>query len=245
MMDSRQKLEQCIHFFRSSAKIPLLKKKKKDYRQVGHQRVRWYQNYCRKIEWKWNQTQVDCACLRAPRRGAARERIHQINSCSNSTGGLLMRSPVFLSPVQPCPTRTKHAASYIPPRARGEGQCGGKEEVWKDGGEKGRRQVYNWQGKWKAHKKKGFALTLFSLLRENVKFVVQKHLTLVWRGTKGVRTLHPARQGSWIAQISILGHIEGVCSEDSTGFLDLIRFLLFMMKMGSKCCKPQKEMEKK
>lgn len=65
-----------------------------------------------------------------------------------------MRSPVLLSPVQPCPTRTKHAASYIPPRARGEGQCGGKEGVWKDGGEKGRRQVYNWHGKWKAHKKK-------------------------------------------------------------------------------------------
>lgn len=65
-----------------------------------------------------------------------------------------MRSPVLLSPVQPCPTRTKHAASYIPPRAREEGRCGGTEEVWKDGGEKGRRQVYNWQGQWKAHKKK-------------------------------------------------------------------------------------------
>lgn len=117
----------------SSAK----KKIKTDCPRVGHQRERWCQNYCRKIEWKLNQTQVVFACFRAPWRGAARERIHQINLWPNSTGGLLMRSPVLLSPVQPCPTRTKHAASYIPPRARREGQAKrrcGRTEGKKGGG---------------------------------------------------------------------------------------------------------------
>lgn len=37
---------------------------------------------------------------------------------------------------------------------------GGEEEVWRDGEEKGgRRQVYDWQGKRKAQKKRRFTLT--------------------------------------------------------------------------------------
>lgn len=51
-----------------------------------------------------------------------------------------MRFPVLLSPVQPCPTRTKHAASYIPSRA---GEEGGKtEEVRRDGGKREEAGVY-------------------------------------------------------------------------------------------------------
>lgn len=55
------------------------------------------------------------------------------------------------------------------------GWGGGAEEVWRDGEEKGgSRQVYDWQGKRKAQKKRRFTLTFFFYGFENLGgFVVE------------------------------------------------------------------------
>lgn len=62
----------------------------------------------------------------------------------------LMRSPVLLSPVQPCLTRVKTCCLIHSCQGKGRRRCGETEEVWKDRGGKGRRmQVDDWQWKWK------------------------------------------------------------------------------------------------
>lgn len=48
-----------------------------------------------------------------------------------------MRSPVLLSPLQPCLTRAKTCCLIHSCQGKGRRRCGETEEVWKDRGEKG------------------------------------------------------------------------------------------------------------